>query len=170
MIRQKTLRGKRSSRYHGKRLDITASCQTWALHFVLRRRVRKAADSHLTVRHCHTHKSFSVETRASYAASQVVEHWTASPGAPHAGGLSKRQRTRVWRPAARPPDLLQTDRSEVFQDRYAANNRYIEAFRARLRGNCSTLPDSYLRLASRTPSRKEHKPGKITPGTPELRR
>lgn len=73
VIRQKTPRRKRSSRYRGDRLDITAANQTWAMDFVSDTLFNGTPIRILTVVDCHTRESLSVEPRAAFRAYHVVE-------------------------------------------------------------------------------------------------
>jgi putative transposase len=73
VIRQKTPRRKRSSRYRGDRLDITQPNQTWAMDFVSDRLFDGRPIRILTVVDCHTRESLSVEPRARFGAFHVAE-------------------------------------------------------------------------------------------------
>jgi putative transposase len=73
VIRQKTPRRKRSSRYRGNRLDISAPNQTWAMDFVADSLFNGTPIRILTMVDCHTRECLSVEPRASFRAHQVVE-------------------------------------------------------------------------------------------------
>ena len=73
VIRQKTPRRKRSSRYRGDRLEITQANQTWAMDFVSDTLFNGTPIRILTVVDCHTRESLSVEPRASFPAYRVVE-------------------------------------------------------------------------------------------------
>jgi putative transposase len=73
VIRQKTPRRKRSSRYRGDRLEISRPNQTWAMDFVSDTLFNGTSIRVLTVVDCHTRESLSVEPRASFRAYHVVE-------------------------------------------------------------------------------------------------
>ncbi len=73
VIRQKTPRRKRSSRYRGDRLEVSQPNQTWAMDFVSDSLFDGRQIRILTVVDCYTRESLSVEPRASFGASQVVE-------------------------------------------------------------------------------------------------
>ena len=73
VIRQKTPRRKRSSRYRGDRLDITRPNQTWAMDFVSDTLFDGRPIRVLTVVDCHTRESLAIEPRASFRAYNVAE-------------------------------------------------------------------------------------------------
>jgi putative transposase len=73
VIRQKTPRRKRSSRYRGDRLQVSGPNQTWAMDFVSDSLFDGRQIRILTVVDCYTRESLSVEPRASFGASHVVE-------------------------------------------------------------------------------------------------
>ena len=73
VIRQKTPRRKRSSRYRGDRLDITRPTQTWAMDFVSDTLFDGRPIRVLTVVDCHTRESLAIEPRASFRALHVVD-------------------------------------------------------------------------------------------------
>jgi putative transposase len=73
VIRQKTPRRKRSSRYRGDRLDITRPNQTWAMDFVSDTLFDGRPIRVLTVVDCHTRESLAIEPRASFRALHVVD-------------------------------------------------------------------------------------------------
>ena len=73
VIRQKTPRRKRSSRYRGDRLDITQPNQTWAMDFVSDTLYDGRPIRVLTVVDCHTRESLAIEPRASFRAFNVAE-------------------------------------------------------------------------------------------------
>jgi len=73
VIRLKTPRRKRSNRYRGDRLDVTAANQTWAMDFVSDTLFNGTPIRILTVVDCHTRESLSVEPRATFRAYHVVE-------------------------------------------------------------------------------------------------
>lgn len=73
VIRPKTPRRKRSSRYRGDRLDITRANQTWAMDFVSDTLFNGTPIRILTAVDCHTRESLAVEPRASFRAYHVVE-------------------------------------------------------------------------------------------------
>ena len=73
IIRQKTPRRKRSSRYRGDRLDISRPNQTWAMDFVSDTLFDGRPIRVLTVVDCHTRESLAIEPRASFGAFHVAE-------------------------------------------------------------------------------------------------
>jgi putative transposase len=73
VIRQKTPKRRRSSRYRGDRLAVTQPNQTWAMDFVSDSLFNGAPIRILTVVDCHTRESLSIEPRASFPAHRVVE-------------------------------------------------------------------------------------------------
>jgi putative transposase len=73
VIRQKTPRRKRSSRYRSGRPDVTAVNQTWAMDFVSDTLFNGTPIRILTVVDCHTRESLAVEPRAAFRAYHVVE-------------------------------------------------------------------------------------------------
>ena len=112
VIRQKTPRRKRSSRYRGDRLDITQPNQTWAMDFVSDSLFNGAPIRILTVVDCHTRESLSVEPRASFPG--LPRRRGAGPHRPRARPAEDdplRQRAGVCRPCAGPVGLLQPGRA-----------------------------------------------------------
>ncbi len=73
VIRQKTPRRKRSSRYRGERLEIAQPNQTWAMDFVSDTLFNGTPIRILTVVDCYTRESLSIEPRASFGAFHVAE-------------------------------------------------------------------------------------------------
>jgi len=73
VIRQKTPRRKRSSRYRGERLDISRPNQTWAMDFVSDTLFDGRPIRVLTMVDCHTRESLAIEPRASFPSYRVVE-------------------------------------------------------------------------------------------------
>lgn len=73
VIRLKTPRRKRSSRYRGERLQISAPNQTWAMDFMSDTLFDNRAYRILTVVDCHSRESLALEPRRSFGAFHVVE-------------------------------------------------------------------------------------------------
>lgn len=134
VIRQKTPRRKRSSRYRGNRLEVTRPNQTWAMDFVSDTLFNSTPIRVLTVVDCHTRESLAIEPRASFRAYHVVE------------ALDRIARSRGL------PKTIRCDNGPEFAgrvlDQWAffnqveldfsrpatpTDNAYIESFNARLR-------------------------------------
>ena len=73
VIRPKTPRRKRSSRYRGDRLEISAPNQTWAMDFMSDTLFDNRAYRILTVVDCHSRESLAIEPGRSFRAFHVVE-------------------------------------------------------------------------------------------------
>ncbi len=73
VIRPKTPRRKRSCRYRGERLEISAPNQTWAMDFMSDTLFDNRSYRILTVVDCHSRESLAVEPRRSFGAFHVVE-------------------------------------------------------------------------------------------------
>jgi putative transposase len=73
VIRQKTPRRKRSCRYRGERLEISAPNQTWAMDFMSDTLFDNRSYRILTVVDCHSREGLAVEPRRSFRAFHVVE-------------------------------------------------------------------------------------------------
>ena len=165
VIRQKTPRRKRSSRYRGDRLDITRPNQTWAMDFVSDTLFDGRPIRVLTVVDCHTRESLAIEPRASFRAYQVAEALD-----------------RITRERGRPKSI-RCDNGPEFAgrvlDQWAffnqveldfsrpatpTDNAYIESFNARLRQellNASwflSLPDAKARMEAWRKEYNEERP------------
>jgi putative transposase len=73
VIRPKTPRKKRSCRYRGERLEISAPNQTWAMDFMSDTLFDNRSYRILTVVDCHSREGLAVEPRRSFGAFHVVE-------------------------------------------------------------------------------------------------
>ena len=165
VIRQKTPRRKRSSRYRGDRLAITRPNQTWAMDFVSDTLFDGRPIRVLTVVDCHTRESLAIEPRASFRAYQVAEALD-----------------RITRERGRPKSI-RCDNGPEFAgrvlDQWAffnqveldfsrpatpTDNAYIESFNARLRQellNASwflSLPDAKARMEAWRKEYNEERP------------
>jgi putative transposase len=134
VIRPKTPRRKRSSRYRSGRVDITRPNQTWAMDFMSDTLFDGRQIRILTVVDCHTRESLSIEPRASFRAFHVVE---ALDRIARARGLPKTIRCDNGPEfAGRVLDQWAFfNRVELDFSRPArpTDNAYIESFNARLR-------------------------------------
>ena len=165
VIRQKTPRRKRSSRYRGDRLAITRPNQTWAMDFVSDTLFDGRPIRVLTVVDCHTRESLAIEPRPSFRAYQVAEALD-----------------RITRERGRPKSI-RCDNGPEFAgrvlDQWAffnqveldfsrpatpTDNAYIESFNARLRQellNASwflSLPDAKARMEAWRKEYNEERP------------
>ena len=73
VIRAKTPKRKRSCRYRGERVEITAPNQTWAMDFMSDTLFDNRSYRILTMVDCHSRESLAVEPRRSFGAFHVVE-------------------------------------------------------------------------------------------------
>lgn len=73
VIRLKTPRRKRSCRYRGERLEISAPNQTWAMDFMSDTLFDNRPYRVLTIVDCHSRESLAVEPRQSFRGFHVVE-------------------------------------------------------------------------------------------------
>ena len=165
VIRQKTPRRKRSSRYRGDRLDITQPNQTWAMDFVSDTLYDGRPIRVLTVVDCHTRESLAIEPRASFRAFNVAEaldRITKERGRPKSIRCDNGPEF-----AGRVLDQWAFfNRVELDLSRPATptDNAYIESFNARLRQellNASwflSLADARARMAAWRKEYNEERP------------
>jgi putative transposase len=134
VIRPKTPRRKRSSRYRSGRVDVSQPNQTWAMDFMSDTLFDGRQIRILTVVDCHTRESLSIEPRASFRAFHVVEALDRSPG--NEAAPRRSAATTGPRFAGRVLDewaFFNQVELDFSRPATPTDNAYIESFNARLR-------------------------------------